>query len=168
MKIDYLMKCAKYKYKTLLDKGKQEAPTAQEEQIIAMRAEINNIKTHNTRGGAEYKRQDKVNTKPSTCKHSQTKGKTKVKKEFSWQAVPPTVSQPTTKTKWYKDYQWCSVVSETPGKGCNRWVVHNPSEYKGYSKKIPERGEKNSKPKLSKSKRKHSLQVNYATVALKR
>ena len=44
MNTDYLAKCAKYKYKTLLDKREWEAPTGQEEQIIALLAEINTLK----------------------------------------------------------------------------------------------------------------------------
>jgi len=81
MKDGYLMRCAKYKYKTLLNKGKWEAPTAQDEQIIALRTEINNLKTFNTRNGAGHKQQDKAKTKPSAGKHSHPKEK--VKKDFS-------------------------------------------------------------------------------------
>ena len=41
MKPDYLMKCARFKYKILLDKGDWEAPDAQGKEILAVRAEIN-------------------------------------------------------------------------------------------------------------------------------
>ena len=64
------MKCAKYKYKMLLDKGEWEAPTAQEEQIIVLHAEINNLKTQNSRAGAGSKRQHKDKGKSSTGRYS--------------------------------------------------------------------------------------------------
>ena len=39
------MKCTRQKYKTLLNQGKQEAPDAQQAQVIVLWREINNIKS---------------------------------------------------------------------------------------------------------------------------
>ena len=44
MNPDYLIKCARFKYKTPLDKGEWEAPDAQCEDILALRAEIDGLK----------------------------------------------------------------------------------------------------------------------------
>ena len=41
MKPEYLMKCARYKYKTLRDKGERPPPNTQEKQILALRSELN-------------------------------------------------------------------------------------------------------------------------------
>ena len=72
------MKCARYKYKTLLDKGEWHAPDAQGKKILTLRAEINGLergkkltlekKTSNSRGknnrqGRNDDR-DKSTTKP--------------------------------------------------------------------------------------------------------
>ena len=58
------------------------------------------------------------------------------------------------------------MLNRVRSKGCNCWVVRNPSDYKRYSKGPTVRGDKNSKPKYSKIKCKHALQVKAATVAL--
>ena len=44
MKPDYLMKCARFKYKMLLDKGEWEAPDAQSKGILVLRVEIDGLK----------------------------------------------------------------------------------------------------------------------------
>ena len=44
MKPDYSMKCARFKYKILLDKGEWQAPDAQGKEILALRSEINGLK----------------------------------------------------------------------------------------------------------------------------
>ena len=87
MNLDYLVKCAKYKYKPFLDRGELEAPTAQEEQSLALRADINTLKARTSKGGAG-KRQHQGNTKPLTGNQTHKKGKGKVKRDFSWQLVP--------------------------------------------------------------------------------
>ena len=83
---DCLIICKKYKYKTLLDKGEWDAPTTQEEHIIALRAEINTLKARSSKGGAG-KRQHQCHAKPSTGKHTQKKRNEKFKRYFSWQLI---------------------------------------------------------------------------------
>ena len=160
----YLIKCAKYKYKTLLDKGEWEAPIAQEEQIIALRAEINTLKARSSKGGAG-KCQHQCHDKPLTIKQTQKKVKGKVKRYFSWQLIPPKVSQVNTRAKWEKEYHWCSTKTGAPSQGCNRWVVHKPSEYLGLTKGAATH---NKKPNEMKVKRKHALHAKAITVPLKK
>ena len=45
MKPNYLMRCARFKYKTLLDKGGWEAPDNQEKEILTLCTEINGLKS---------------------------------------------------------------------------------------------------------------------------
>ena len=119
MKPDYLIRCARYKYKTILDKGKWEAPNTQEEQIIVLHAQLNTLKTQSKRGGGCNKRSSKG--KKSTGKYSQTKGQSKTKKDFSWQTAAPTAGQPKIKSKWGKEYHRYSTATCTPSEaGCNR------------------------------------------------
>ena len=49
------------------------------------------------------------------------------------------------------------------GKGCDKWVCHNPSKYEGLIKKVAANQDTPSKKLCS-----HSLRVNVATVAPKR
>ena len=48
MKPKYLMKYARYKYKTLLDKGVYESPDEKQTHIIALQTEINSFKSKRT------------------------------------------------------------------------------------------------------------------------
>ena len=47
---DYLMRCVRYKYKTLLDEGEWQMPDPHKKETLALRAEFNTIKAHARKG----------------------------------------------------------------------------------------------------------------------
>jgi len=164
------MWCARYKYKTLLDKGEWEAQNAQKEQIISLWAYLNTLKSQ-SRSGSHTNRNSKDNRKERSCNRSRpsTEKLSHTKQNNNWMTVAPTTGQPKSKSKWNKTYHWCSVTIVIPSMaGCDCWVVRKSKECNG----IYKRKDKDAKSGKSKSHTSKNyacaLQVKSATISIKR
>ena len=145
IQVDNLMKNAADKYKTLLQKGKWNAPDANEAKIMALQAEIKKLK-EKKKAGTPSKDNDskkkKENEKPQWF--SKRPSKDKLHKPKEWKG-----------RKWY----YCHP--DTGGKCDGIWRQHLPSECKGKGFKFvkteqnnPKRkGESGDKPRTTKKKR---------------
>ena len=71
-KPNYLIRCARYKYHTLKERGEWEASSAKEEQIIALRVEINNLKTKISLKNAQRNSKKKGTTSPTDVSNSKS------------------------------------------------------------------------------------------------
>ena len=116
IQVDHLMKNAADKYKTLVQKGKWNAPDVHETKILALQAEIRKLKekkksTSSTKKGNESKKK-KENEKPQWF--SKRPSKEKLHKPKEWKG-----------RKWY----YCHP--DTGGKCDGVWRQHLPSECKG-------------------------------------
>ncbi len=127
MTADQLMLWARNKYDLLLDKGTWNAPTAEEEKIIALQTQVKEMakKLQNKQGN---------NSKPKSTQasSSKTEKKTSKRKEKpSWFSEQP---KDTSKTvKWNnRDWNWCGSAT---GGHCEAFVIHKPSECKGIKKR---------------------------------
>ena len=139
MTADQLMLWARNKYDLLLDKGTWNAPTAEEEKIIALQSQVKEM--------AKKLQNKSNNSKPKSTQASSSKTdkKTSKRKEKpSWFSEQP---KDTSKTiKWNnRDWNWCGSAT---GGHCEAFVIHKPSECKG----IKKRKEPTSKPKPKKPK----------------
>jgi hypothetical protein len=122
---DY-MSSALTKYKTLKMKGQWEAPSPEQEQIIALSAAVTSLKakagkgaTRVKSGGAGKKAQDGK------------KGPRKNDGAYAWKDVPPKTGEPQTKPFKGKTYHWC-VNHEHP-----QWALHNPIAFPNLCKNHP-------------------------------
>ena len=159
------MKCAWYKYNTLLDKGEWETPDAQGKEIFALRAGINGLKrvktqTHDKKTASRGKKNKRGRNDDGN------KNMTKQKRDYSWNVIAPKGKEPTSLTKFSKTYHWFSTETGAPKvDGCYRWVCHKLSTYEGLSKKRdPQQGATSDAP--SKKRCSHTLHVREDTVIL--
>ena len=142
MSADQLMLWARNKYDLLLDKGTWNAPTEQEEKIIALQAQVKEM---------EKKLSEKKPKPPSKTKSSKqsksadTKKKKKRIEKPSWFSELPT---DVTKTVTWNNREWNWCGKATGGK-CESYVIHKLSECKGLKRTGPNQ---TSKPKPKKTK----------------
>lgn len=142
-----LMQQAEKKYKILVTTQKWEAPTAVDEQLMALQAKIADMKsryenkkkrkpgdTKPDEGRGKRQKYDKNKKKPEWLEKHKPPAKQKMKEPRTWNG-----------TKWY----WCS--KETGGKCDGKWRAHKPQECKGTARK--------TKPTEDASKEKQTAEV---------
>jgi hypothetical protein len=110
--VNGLMHQALTKYKDLKRSNKWQAPTAEEEQIVALTAQIEKLKRYTKKGtGAETADGDK-------------KRKDRVRRaddpKFAWKLVKPKSGEPEVKVVNGKTYYWCAKH--------DAWTLHKPDE----------------------------------------
>jgi hypothetical protein len=117
----YMASCL-VKYKTLRRmKGLWEAPSPEQEQIIALTAAVSSLKTKAaTKAGNKSK---ESTPGKSTKGNDKTPSKTRNDGIFAWKDVAPEKGEPTPKTVNGKTYYWCTH-HPTP-----MWTLHNPDAY---------------------------------------
>ena len=130
MEPDNLMKNAAEKYKTLLQKGLWNAPDANEEKILALRAEINKLKKSGQKGGKGGTRKAKGTTR---------------KEKPSWFNSRPRDADLHKPKKW-DGKTWFYCHPDTGGKCDGKYRIHHPSDCKGKAYRFKENAEK-EKPK---------------------
>ena len=117
IKSDQLMLWARQKYDLLMEKGLWNAPTEDEEKILALTAQVKQMeKRFSSKGKA------KGNQQPI-----QKRERTPKKEKPTWFAVQPADTKK--KVKWNKkEWNWCGKA--TGGK-CEAFTIHYPSACKG-------------------------------------
>jgi len=124
---DQLMLWARNKYDLLLDKGLWNAPTEEEEKILALSAKIKQMENRWKKGG-EKSHDKKSPTENSTTNSPPIKREREKKKELpDWFATQPKdVNKPITWNK--KEWHWCGKA--TGGK-CEKFTRHKPNQCRG-------------------------------------
>ena len=116
-----LMLLADTKYKTLVEKGTWDAPSAEEEKIIALQAQVESLQKKMNKAG---------NSKDTSSKTGKEKGKGTPKKP-DWMYQEPPEDKLKEPRNWNgKPWYWCSKKTGgkcTPG----AYRRHKPSECKG-------------------------------------
>ena len=112
-----LMLLAANKYKTMKQDNEWNAPTIEQEQIIALRAQVDKLKIATKKANKSDKKD--TEDQPSTRSN---KGKRRDKRP-SWMFVAPKQDEPAKKTLNGKDWHWC--------KKHKAWGRHLPSKCKG-------------------------------------
>jgi hypothetical protein len=127
-----LMEMADQKYRTLKAKEIWEAPSSEEEKLIALESRVDELKKKLNR----YKKQDGSDTKTTPSNQSEGGGKQYQKKEKpAWlkQNLKPSNADLRKPKNWNgRDWWWCGP--ETGGK-CNpgQYRAHKPSECRGHA-----------------------------------
>ena len=150
---DSLMELAESKYRTLVEKDLWKEPTSDEKKIVALTAQIAQLKKQKQRQskggqGGGNNRNEKTPTGKGSGSDS---GKLGDEKKTPWYWVAPKNGEPNSKKVGDKTYYWCP----NHGKG-GKWVRHKPKDCK--TKKG--RKESNNNNNNDNSSGSPSLQVN--------
>eukprot|EP00978_Attheya_sp_CCMP212_P006227 scaffold14068_cov32-Attheya_sp.AAC.2 len=112
------MSLANSKYKTLKQKGEWNAPTAEEEKILALEAEMSQMKKGAKRAAGKKPSPSPANklggqgdAKPNWLKHNRPPHQNEVNKPRNWNSL---------------EYHWCHT--DTGGKCAGIWRRHTPKE----------------------------------------
>ena len=128
MTANQLMLWARNKYDLLQDKGTWNAPTEEEEKIIALQTQIKEMakKMQASKSNANSKSKSKQNSASKSDKKS-----TRRKEKPAWfNDKPKDVHKP---VKWNnREWHWCG---RDTGGHCEAFVIHNPNECKGLKKR---------------------------------
>ena len=122
---NHLMKWAKIKYGIIKEKGLWNAPTREEQQILAMKAEVNNLKKN------KDKKRGPKNAQNPTKQNNPQKGKP------DWMYHEPNDSE-LTKPKFWRKFQWWWCGHKTGGK-CEEFRRHKPDSCKGPAASVQNR-----------------------------
>jgi hypothetical protein len=113
MTLKEYMGSALTKYKTLKMKGTWEAPSPEQEQIIALTAAVSSLRTKATKVRTD-KSGDRKKDLSSVGKGPRNDG------AFAWKDVAPKDSEPRKKTVKGKTYYWCTHHTNP------MWALHSP------------------------------------------
>lgn len=112
-----LMTRALNKYKTMMDENEWCAMSPQEEQIVALSAELKQLKDSNLKLSRSVDQKPKSKVKEGRNRKP-VKGKKKKGDDHTWKKTPPKLGDPETKIVNKKTYHWCKYH--------NAWTEHEP------------------------------------------
>ena len=139
MSADQLMLWARNKYDLLLDKGTWNAPTEQEEKIIALQAQVKEMAKKLSEKKSSQPTKNKSSKSSSTATDKKKKSK-RIEKPAWFTEKPADVTK---KVTWNnREWNWCG--KDTGGK-CESYVIHKPSECKGLKRPTTTKQEKQNK-----------------------
>jgi hypothetical protein len=121
---EILMNFAIVKFRTLKQKGRWNAPSPQEERIIALTAQVEAFKKNSCKLD-----KGKTTAKDGTGGKKPGKPKRDRDAKFAWKKVPPNGDQAQEKKVDGKTYHWCPVHLA--------WTIHKPSECHGVGQVAP-------------------------------
>ena len=129
MTADQLMLWARNKYDLLLDKGTWNAPTEQEEKIIALQAQLKEME----KKLSTKKPQQNQKGKSTSSNKPNDKKKSKRVEKPDWFTKKPTDIHKT--VQWNnREWNWCG---KDTGGHCESYVIHKPSDCKGLRRPVP-------------------------------
>jgi hypothetical protein len=104
-----LMELAGNKYKSLVEEDMWQAPTASDKEIVALRAQIAELK----KSPSPAPQKDKFEKKKKFDKKKDSE-------KFAWKSVPPKSGEPVKKKVGDKTYHWCVKHAS--------WTLHTPEQ----------------------------------------
>ena len=142
---DKLMQLADNKYRLMKEKQTWEAPSEEEEKILALQAELNLLKKKSNRKDKENKRSGRIdngNRRKTTPSHKAARNNKRNNNAPSpkpaWMKVKPTKEEIHKPKEWNgTTWWWCG--KETGGK-CDpaQWRAHQPKECRGTMRRRPQ------------------------------
>jgi hypothetical protein len=139
---DQLMLLANNKFKTKKQDGDWNAPSPEEEDIIALRAEVDRLKIQKAN---KVKKPEETSTPKDKRNTNNPTGKRNATRKPKWMLIPPKQGEKHQKQVNDKQYYWCPVIEA--------WARHTPAQCLG----------KDYRKKMSQKKTK-TEEVNTATV----
>jgi hypothetical protein len=125
---DALMEQANSKYKLMKEQSTWNAPSEQEEKILALMTEVKNLKKFKKKD-ASYKKEDKNSPDKTNSSNK------KVKEKPSWFTIEPSKEDLAKPKEWNgKTWHWCSP--KTGGKCSGNYRMHKPANCEGKAHKF--------------------------------
>ena len=118
-----LKQVALIKFKDRKRSDKWQAPSAEESEIVALKAKIGELKKTHTPNPSPAKAKKTGSSTKADGKKKQTRAE-RFAAKFAWKLVPPASGEPTTKDVENKTYHFCPHHNDEKG----AWVIHLPSE----------------------------------------
>ena len=118
-----LMQVALIKLKDRKRSDKWQAPSAEASEIVALKAEIGEMKKAATPTPSPAKAKKVGGASKGEGKKNQTRAE-RFAIKFAWKLVPPAPGEPTTKDAEGKTYHFCPHHNDDKG----AWVIHLPSK----------------------------------------
>ena len=125
-----LMQVALIKYKDRKRADVWQAPSAEEEQILALTAQIGEMQKAKSNATTNEKAK-----KPPGAKKDPSKKKARTERfaeKYAWKLVPPASGEPKTKDVNKKTYHFCPHHND----GAGLWVIHHPNKCNHREEKI--------------------------------
>ena len=125
-----LMQVALIKYKDRKRADVWQAPSAEEEQILALTAQIGEMQKAKSNATTNEKAK-----KPPGAKKDPSKKKARTERfaeKYAWKLVPPASGEPKTKDVNKKTYHFCPHHND----GAGLWVIHHPNKCDHREEKI--------------------------------
>ncbi len=157
---DELMRLGDNKFKLLTEGGLWNAPSVEEEKILALQAEIKNLKTKVSKNPFK-KEKDKVFGKKDEKSKYKDKFKTKQMEKPSWFFKEPSEDE-MRKPKTWNDKTWYYCSAKTGGKCSGQYRRHKPSDCEGKAHTFTR--DKKTKPDSEKTDRKIKLDKAYESI----
>jgi hypothetical protein len=118
------MQVALIKYKDRKRSDKWQAPSVEEEQILALTAQISDLQKAKTTTSASDKAK-KAGAKKKDGEAAKKKARTdRYAEKYAWKLIAPATGEPTTKEVGKKTYHFCPHHNS----GAGAWVIHLPSK----------------------------------------
>jgi hypothetical protein len=151
---DALMEQANSKYKLMKEQNTWNAPSEQEEKILALMTEVKNLKRFKKKEPT-YKKEDKY---PNKAKSSNKKATDKP----SWFTIEPSKEDLAKPKEWNgKTWHWCSP--KTGGKCLGNYRMHKPANCEGKAHKFAgKEGEQKRKANPAPDERQLKMSKAYA------
>jgi hypothetical protein len=152
---DTLMEQANSKYKLMKEQSTWNAPSEQEEKILALMTEVRNLKKVKKKEPSSWKKEDKDKNKPKS-KHKKAVDKP------SWFNEEPS-QEDLTKPKEWNGKTWYYCSPKTGGKCSGNYRMHKPSKCEGKAHKFAAREEHKRKAESPPADTKIKLAKAYET-----
>ena len=156
MSADRLMQLADNKFRLLKEREEWDAPSAEEEKLLAFQTEVEKLKSMKRK----FEDKDKKGSR-KVSKRSEKPSKGKGQEKPSWMFKKPSEENLHKPRKWNaKDWWYCS--HETGGKCDGEYRRHKPSDCQGRAFKGPKEKKKTEARKSSARNEDRSLKVSEA------
>jgi hypothetical protein len=123
---EYMASCLT-KFKTLKMKGIWEAPSPEQEQIIALTVAVTSLKAR----AKTPKKGDKDSPKVPATTGGVPQDRNKHGGKFAWKDIPPKSGEPKSKSVQGKTYYWCTHHPNP------MWALHNPHSFPNLCRSNP-------------------------------
>jgi hypothetical protein len=149
---DALMNLTKNKFTLLKEAGRYNMPSAEEEKILALQAELKQVSKQWKKGNKSEKTESKKKVEWKDKDKNKSNSTKKKAEKPAWMAEKPKEENLHKPKSWNnKDWYWCS--SETGGKCEGHWRVHKPSTCEGRAHKFEGKHQSGAAPDKSSSKK---------------
>lgn len=130
---DELMSMAEAYYNMKDEEGSWGTPSEEQQQIVALSAEIKSLKNNKQQTTDKLKKLIKTAQRNNKTNNPRTPTDRPNNSKWAWKKTPPAEGDPQTKQFESKTYHWC--INHNQGNGM--WVLHDPADCNNADRNTP-------------------------------